>query len=434
MDARRQLGSRSIARTLRNALSRPSTGALLWTSAVAFTVASASSGASAQSPVLAARSQVDLRGLPARAVPAPMASEAPTQEPSVGRRAESETGWEITPEVVKTVEKGLQWLAARQQPDGSWLGDVGFKLNNSYHVVPEGDNRAHVGVTAIAGIAFLANGQIPGRGKYGAVVDKALAFVSSCVEENGFVSSNQTRMYSHAFGTLFLAEALGMSHRPDLREKLQDAVRLIVDSQNSEGGWRYVPFAKESDMSITVCQVMALRAARNVGIPVPKATIDRAIDYVKKSAVRENGPRNGWGYDDEVGAFRYQVQTFSRSTFPLTAAGVVSLNGAGVYSDRDIDLGLDYLDRNLRGFSSDYGGRMGHYFFYYGHYYAVQAMFVAQGPRGQRYWEHIKQQLIGMQEPDGSWPNHVGPGPNFATAVATLILQIPYRFLPIFQR
>ncbi|MBL8696349.1 MAG: terpene cyclase/mutase family protein [Planctomycetes bacterium] len=434
MNTRLLLGSRQIARSLRIPLPRPSTAALLWVSAAVLSVGSAAPGAVAQSPVLAARAQVDSRGLPARNVAASANPKSAAPQNRSEIQAESESGWRITDEVRERVDRGLQWLAARQQPDGSWLGDVGFKLNNSYHVVPEGDNRAHVGVTAIAGIAFLANGQIPGRGKYGAVVDKALAFVSSCVEENGFISSNQTRMYSHAFGTLFLAEALGMSHRPDLREKLQDAVRLIVDSQNSEGGWRYVPFAKESDMSITVCQVMALRAARNVGIPVPKATIDRAIDYVKKSAVRENGPRNGWGYDDEVGAFRYQVQTFSRSTFPLTAAGVVSLNGAGVYSDRDIDLGLDYLDRNLRGFSSDYGGRMGHYFFYYGHYYAVQAMFVAQGPRGQRYWEHIKQQLIGMQEPDGSWPNHVGPGPNFATAVATLILQIPYRFLPIFQR
>ena len=45
-------------------------------------------------------------------------------------------------------------------------------------------------------------------------------------------------MYSHGFGTLFLAEAYGMTHRPEVREKLQKAVRLIIDTQNAEGGWR----------------------------------------------------------------------------------------------------------------------------------------------------------------------------------------------------
>jgi len=43
-------------------------------------------------------------------------------------------------------------------------------------------------------------------------------------------------MYSHGWGTLFLAEAYGMTHRPEIREKLQKAVRLIIDTQNTEGG------------------------------------------------------------------------------------------------------------------------------------------------------------------------------------------------------
>jgi hypothetical protein len=46
----------------------------------------------------------------------------------------------------------------------------------------------------------------------------------------------------------------------------------------------------------------------------------------------------------------------------------------------------------------------------------------------------VKRQLLDMQRPDGSWPCRVGPGDEFATAVATLILQIPFQYLPIFQR
>jgi len=259
---------------------------------------------------------------------------------------------EIDRDLVQAVERGLAWLAAHQRRDGSWEGDVGYKLNNSYEVIPEGQNQGHVGVTALAGMAFLANGQAPGRGKYGAVVERALNYVLSSVDPTGFISANGTRMYSHAFATLFLAEVVGMVRRDEVREKLEDAVRLIVDSQNDEGGWRYVPMAKESDMSITVCQVMALRAARNVGIPVPRATIDRAVAYVKDSAVRSPmSRRSGFPLvDDERGAFRYQRQFYSRASFSLTAAGIVTLYGAGVYSGEDIEAGLNYLPRNLEDF------------------------------------------------------------------------------------
>lgn len=352
---------------------------------------------------------------------------------------DSEQPQEIDPKIINSVERGLKWLADAQQPNGTWKSTVGFKLNNSYQYDEDVRDRGDVGVTALCGIAFLANGQAPGRGKYGKVVEKALDYVLSCQQANGYFTANGSRMYSHAFATLFLAELLGMVKRDDVREKIEDAVRLIVDSQNKEGGWRYVPFATESDMSITVCQVLALRAARNIGIPVPRATIDRAIQYVKDSANRD-GRAHGYMIDsDERGAFRYQKQNFSRSTFPLTAAGIVALNGAGVYSDRDIEYGLDYLERNLSSFTSEYGdsyleSQRGHYFFYYGHYYAVQAMYTASGERWTQYYKYISSVLLKMQKSDGAWPNQVGPGEAFSTAVATLILEIPFRYLPIFQR
>ena len=96
-------------------------------------------------------------------------------------------------------------------------------------------------------------------------------------------------MYGHGFATLFLAECYGMSPRPELREKLDKAVKLIVNTQNKEGGWRYQPQREDADISVTVCQVMALRAARNAGLYVPKETIDRSIDYVKRSQNADGG-------------------------------------------------------------------------------------------------------------------------------------------------
>ncbi|MEM7204277.1 MAG: prenyltransferase/squalene oxidase repeat-containing protein [Planctomycetota bacterium] len=353
--------------------------------------------------------------------------------PAQRQREQSSSEWAITPELQEAVGHGLQWLAEQQHPQGFWTQDVGFKLNTDYRVTSY--TSAHVGVTSLALMSFLAGGHLPGRGRYGNHIERGLDYVLSCVRENGYITDHGSRMYSHAFATLLLAEAYGMTLRSDVRQALQRSVNLIVDSQNAEGGWRYRPFARESDMSITVCQVLALRSARNVGITVPAGTIEAAQQYVRLSAVTDYGPRRRSyhfpGYLDEGGAFRYQLGRHSRATFPLTAAGVTTLYAAGIYDDETINRALEYMSGKLGDFNNHYEG---HYFFYYGHYYAVQAFYIAGGIVWRSYFQTIRRTLLDMQKASGAWPCHVGPGDAFATAVATLILQIPYQYLPIFQR
>ena len=343
----------------------------------------------------------------------------------------------VDAETKAAIERGLQYLQKTQERTGSWDQLVGYKLNSDYETV---DNRPlpHVGVTALACISFLAGGHLPDRGKYGETITKGLDHVLSCAQDDGYITENGSRMYSHAFATLFLAEIYGMSNNPRVKSVLQQSVNLIVSSQNAEGGWRYRPFARESDMSITVCQVLALRSARNVGIHVPATTIRNAQNYVYRSAVRskERASRRPWrgrgGYGDEGGSFRYQLKEQTRATFPLTGAGVTTLYAAGEYDSPVIKDALDYMDRELFTFNDQ--NEHGHYFFYYGHYYAVQAYYITGGPQWRHYFAEVKSRLLRMQRPDGSWPNDVGPGPAFGTAVATLILQIPLQYLPIFQR
>jgi hypothetical protein len=341
----------------------------------------------------------------------------------------------VTERQAEAVERGLAWLAENQNADGSWTAKIGYKLNDDYRFT-EAD-RGHVGVTALAGMAFLAGGHLPGRGRYGPQVERALDFVLSCVQDDGYITHAGTRMYSHAFATLFLAEIYGMTHRDDVRARLQKAVDFVVKSQNAEGGWRYEPYSPESDMSIVVCQVIALRSARNIGIRVPRATVDRAARYVVDSAVTDSSYQGldvtQLGYRNEIGTFHYQKDVHSRTSFPLTAAGVTALHGLGIYSDELIAKGVEYLSQNLVRFNRS-RRRGGHYFFWYGHYYAVQAMYTAGGPAWERYFDELRDVLIDMQGPNGSWPNNPGPGEAFGTAMAVLILEIPYRFLPIFQR
>ncbi len=339
-------------------------------------------------------------------------------------------GVRITKEQEAATERGLRWLAANQNDDGSWTGGVGYKLNDRYRTTREGDG--HVGVTSLAGIALLGGGHLPGRGEHGRTLDRCVDYVLSCVNDDGYISRGGTRMYSHAFSTLFLAEVYGMSHREDVRIRLQKAIDFIVKSQNDEGGWRYQPLARDSDMSIVVCQVLALRAARNIGIRVPKSTVDQAIRYVVDSAVKGGSGRrmDRWG---GLGTFSYQRQARSRTTFPLTAAGVTALNGLGIYSDDLIDRGVDYLNSEFARFNHQYG-ISGHYFFWYGHYYGVQAMYTKGGNDWKNYFTRLRTFLLKRQRPDGSWMNSTGPGEAFSTAMACLTLEIPYDFLPIFHR
>ncbi len=366
-----------------------------------------------------------------RLVPLLLLAATPAQE-KLGRGASNEQL--IDERLRASVSKGLDWLAAHQHKDGYWAELVGYKLNTNYETL---DNRPlpHVGVTSLALMSFLAGGHLPDRGKYGDVLNRGLDFVLSCAQDDGQITQNGTRMYSHAFATLFLAEVYGMVERPEVKRVLQRSVDLIVDSQNVEGGWRYRPFARESDMSITVCQVLALRSARNVGIHVPITTIRNAQNYVYRSAVRGNDRtfRGGWrgGYGDEGGSFRYQNREHTRATFPLTAAGVTTLYAAGEYDSPIIRDAIDFLDKNVVSFSNEW---QGHYFFFYGHYYAVQAYYITGDPKWTKYFRTIKGMLLDQQRADGSWLCHTGPGDAFGTAVSTLILQIPLQYLPIFQR
>jgi squalene cyclase len=363
--------------------------------------------------------------------PAAAAGALPPARPAAG--PDEGAAIVVTPEQEASVERGLAWLAEHQAADGSWVARIGYKLNNGYNHTST--DKGHLGVTALSGMAFLAGGHRPGRGRYGPNVERALDFVLSCVQEDGYITYAGSRMYDHAFATLFLAEICGMTHRAEVKKSLQKAVDFIVHSQNEMGGWRYEPYATESDMSIVVCQVIALRAARNIGIRVPRSTVDRAARYVVDSAVtRDTGfESRGWGGLSEVGTFHYQREVHSRSSFPLTAAGVTALHGLGIYSDELIRKGLDFLVRNLDDFNRQYAAR-GHYYFWYGHYYAVQAMYTAGSPYWEPYFEKLRRDLLVHQAPDGSWPNDTGPGSAFGTASAVLILEIPYRFLPIFQR
>jgi hypothetical protein len=309
----------------------------------------------------------------------------------------------VTPAADRAIERGLRFLAARQHDDGSF---------------GSGNYRGNVAIAALSGMALMAGGSTPGRGPFGSHVSKTADYLLANTQQSGFItapgSSSHGPMYGHGFATMFLAECYGMTRRPELREKLARAVKLIVNTQNKEGGWRYQPQRRDADISVTVCQIMALRAARNAGLFVPKETIDRCIDYVKRC-------------QNPDGGFMYMLQG-GESAFARSAAGVVALYSAGIYEGEAIDEGIEYLEGFLPG-----AGRMRvETYYYYGHYYAVQAMWQRGDRPWQRWYPGVRDELIAAQRGDGSWMSSISV--EYATAMACITLQMPNNYLPIFQR
>src|SRR5262249_36329009 len=117
------------------------------------------------------------------------------------------------------------------------------------------------------------------------------------------------------------------------------------------------------------------------------------------------------------------------SEFPRSAAGVVALQSAGEYDTKEIRDGLAYLRQFQRGLRSS--RRNNHYF--YGQYYAAQAMWIQGGDAWSEWYPAIRDELLRRQLASGSWPD-VGVCPEYGSAMALIILQIPNNYLPIFQR
>lgn len=306
--------------------------------------------------------------------------------------------------VSKAIRRGLDYLK-RQQNERGAFGNRGY--------------RSGVAVAGLCGLAFMSHGSTPGRGPFGQEVNRCLAFILRNAREDGFITApgvqDQRRMYGHGFATLFLAQSYGMTADARVRSTLISATRLIVESQNTEGGWRYEPGSRDADLSVTICQVMALRAARNAGIHVPKDTINRCTQYVREC-------------HNPDGGYNYQLTERGDSAFSRSAAGVVALYNAGIYEGPEIEQSLDYLERFHPGKKTANQVQ----YFYYGHYYAVQAMWHAEGQRWARWYPSLCRTLTTRQQPNGCWPDQICN--EYGTAMACIILQMPNNFLPILQR
>jgi hypothetical protein len=280
-------------------------------------------------------------------------------------------------------------------------------------------------MASLAGMAFLANGNTPSRGPFAENVRRAELFVMGSSRPGGLITdpaeSNGRSMYGHGFSMLFLSTVYGMETEPRTREALKkvvtDGIDLTARAQSAVGGWTYIPGGGDEG-SVTVTQMQGLRAASNAGFTVPKGTVEKAVKYLEMCRTPEGG-------------IRYAAYSGGGPRLAISAAAICTLYNAGEYDSRLAEACLAYVWAQFELNREQWSKGGGHDF--YTHLYASQAFYQA----GDQYWDdyfpRIRDHLLRTQKPDGSWDGD-GIGPVYGTSVALIILQLPYKFVPIFQR
>jgi prenyltransferase beta subunit len=320
--------------------------------------------------------------------------------------AQGDSAVKVEPATEVVINRGLRYLVSHQAPNGAWLGRS------------EKERNYPIAMTAYTLLAFLSTGHLPGEGEYGRNVSLGVDYLLSQVSPEGLIGDrdNGQYMYFHGIATIALAELYGQTNAASIRTKLERLIKIIVSSQNQDGGWRYRPTANDADISVTVLQVVALRAAKNSGLKVPQATIDQAVKYVRSC------------YNESDGGFSYQPD--SETGFARTAAAIYSLQVCGHYDDPRVAKGSVYLLEHLAE-----RGR----WFTYGNFYAAPAQYMIGGDTWAKWYNQVKPELISKVIRDHRgvfWQPIEGNGVNeiFTTAVFTTILAMSYHYLPLYQR
>ena len=338
---------------------------------------------------------------------------AETDEPSAER--------DLPPAVRRAIDLGVNYLVENQREDGSW------------------GNKGRVGtypgaMTALAGLALVAGGSLPESGPHAANVRRAVEYLLNHADaETGLIGGEESGrpLFGHGFAMLFLAQVYGSEGDLQLRQRigrvLAKAVEFTRNAQSADGGWYYEPDKSQDEGAVTVTQMQGLRACADAGIAVPADVVKRGTDYIIRSANADGGiayrasePKTEDGVPDYVRPSRP----------PITCAAVVTLYSAGMYDSELAKKAFDYASRSVSPRGASVVGA-GHYF--YAHLYLSQAMYFRGGDDWRAYFPQVRDWLLSVQRPDGSWEGDFF-GTTYGTAVALLILQLPDGALPSVQR
>lgn len=220
----------------------------------------------------------------------------------------------------EAINESLLWLSRRQLQDGSWCFNhlymrPGKMRPNSGKIENPGtiDNSPNA-CTALALLAYLGDGRnlkdkefrqdILNGGKYllmkaKPVSDRPLTnpmeAKRALEREASLVEGDIPDFRSHAWGTMVICELFGETKDPLYYTAAKALVAHIAHQQTFEGGWpnQERPLnvnnmlapptdSNRPSTTATVWNLMALRSAKDAGVEVPMATLDKATKYLNR--------------------------------------------------------------------------------------------------------------------------------------------------------
>ncbi len=315
---------------------------------------------------------------------------------------------ELTEEAEKAIERGLKFLISNQNKDGSWSSKDPEDRGTGYAIAG----------TSLGLMAFMVEGHFPGFGKYSKALERAKDYLLKRSKDSP-TGAMGVKMYEIGLFTIAMSELWGMTSDPKDNKEIQVALKRVVEiilrSQNPLGGWRYAPRPDAGqDTSVTAMVFVSLASAREAGVLVPAETIERVTGYLRDQA-----------FDERRGGFGYQGKGY---TIACTAGGVYAAQLAGNRDTEWVQAALNTLENEPKMFSRKDNGH-----FYYSHYYAMQAMVQAGEERYAKWYPKIRDSLIKLQQPNGSWQEKEQDYPH-KTPMAIIILGTPNRYIPVYQR
>jgi hypothetical protein len=320
----------------------------------------------------------------------------------------------------QSVQDALSWLARHQNKQGHWNAASWNRKcqKKSCHIFAHdrGFANCNVGVTALATLAFLGNGQSHRRGAYKKIVQRALSWLLAAQRytvAHGFRATHD--VYNHALATMALCELYVLSEDRSLLEPARKSVAIVLKARNKNAVWRYGMQAGNNDASVSGWMILALKAGRHADIPIPNKALANSRAWFKKVT-------------NNRGMASYTPG--SRPSHAMTAVALLSRIFCGENTNHaDFQSGAQRL---LEAPPSWNDGRGNFYYWYYGTY----ALFQIGGKHWKRWNHSMKKTLLSRQFTSGcekgSWKATGlwcrSGGRVYATAMAALTLEIYYRF------
>ena len=276
-------------------------------------------------------------------------------------------------------------------------------------------------------LPFLAAGQThKSKGPYQQTITKGVAWLIKQQKSDGDLSGGFDQpMYAHGLATLALCEVYGMTKDEHVGVAAQQAVAFIESAQNeSTGGWRYQP-GDPGDTSVFGWQIMALKSAQLAGLPVNSLVFENAQKWLHSVAKGEH-----------LGLYSYQP--YREVTLAMTAVGMLCRQYLGIDpKDPAMLQGKQVLLQNLP------DNRLDRNTYYW--YYATLAMHNFCDADWDAWNRRMRRSLIETQVKKGCATGSWDPekptldvwgqqgGRLMTTSFSTLILEVYYRYLPLFQ-